>query len=157
MLSDEVRDWMQGRGFDPQRIDGRGEHRDTALILASRRGELQIVLALLDAGADIGLCNMDGTNALWAACVADSFAIAELLLQRGAAIDRQNENGATVLMYAASNGRTRWVDFLIQAGADLRLRSLDDYSALDLASNREILHLLRQADRQRDAESEVGC
>jgi ankyrin repeat protein len=157
MLSDMVSGWMQANGFDPQRIDGRGEHRDTALILASRRGELQIVRELLEAGADIGLCNMDGTNALWAACVADSYAIAELLLQRGVAIDHQNDNGATVLMYAASNGRTQWVEFLIQAGADIRLRSLDDYTALDLAGNIQILRLLQQADKQRHAESEVGC
>jgi hypothetical protein len=36
-------------------------------------------------------------------------------------------------------------------------RTLDGFSAFDLASNIEILRLLRQADKQRHAESEIGC
>ncbi|MEW8637550.1 MAG: ankyrin repeat domain-containing protein [Candidatus Thiodiazotropha endolucinida] len=157
MLSDKTSSWMMDNGLDPQIIDGRGKHQDSALILASRRGELNIVRELLDAGAEVNLRNMDGTNALWAACVADSYAIADLLLQRGADIDNQNDNGATVLMYAASNDRTRWVDYLLGAGADIRLCYLDDYSALDLASNIDILRLLRKADMRLIADSEVGC
>ena len=100
---------------------------------------------------------MDGTDSLWAACVADSFAIAELLRERGVQIDHQNHNGATVLMYAASNSCTEWVDYLMRYGADIRPRSLDGYSALDLAGNRQILRLLSQADQQSLVESEVGC
>ena len=157
MLSDKTNTWMTENGFDPQKINARGNHQDTALILASRKGVLGVVQELLDDGTEINLRNMDGTNALWAACVADSFAIADVLLQRGADIDNQNDNGATVLMYAASNGRTQWVDYLLGAGADIRLRSVDDYSALDLASNVEILRLLGKAEKRLLAESEVGC
>lgn len=157
MLSDKTNTWMTDNGFDPKKINARGNYQDTALILASRKGELNVVQELIDAGVEINLRNMDGTNALWAACVADSFAIVDLLLQRGADIDNQNDNGATVLMYAASNKRTHWVDYLLGAGADIRLRSLDDYSALDLASNVEILRLLRKAEKRLLAESEVGC
>lgn len=157
MLSDRTKVWMNAHGFDPESIDERGQHRDTALILASRRSEMALVQDLLDAGADVNLCNMDGTNALWAACVADSEEIAALLLQWGCDMDNQNENGATVLMYAASNGRTKWVDYLLRAGADIRLRSLDDFSALDLASNIAILRLLRNAEQQNASESLVGC
>ncbi|MES9814701.1 MAG: ankyrin repeat domain-containing protein [Candidatus Thiodiazotropha sp.] len=157
MLSDRTHDWMAANGFDPLAVDGRANHQDTALILASRRGELGIVRELLDAGAVINLCNMDGTNALWAACVADSYTIAELLLQRGIDIDNQNDNGATVLMYAASNGRAGWVDYLLGVGADIRLRSLDDFSALELASNIQILRMLQQAEKHKSFESEVGC
>jgi ankyrin repeat protein len=157
MLIDRTRDWMLENGFEPHKIDARGEHSDTALILASRRGEVDRVRDLLDAGADINLRNMDGANALWAACVADSYPVAELLLQRGVDINNQNENGATVLMDAASNGRTEWVNYLLGAGADIRLRSLDDYSALDLAGNIVILRLLKNADKHQIAESEIGC
>lgn len=157
MLSDRTQSWMTGQGFNPESLDERGQHRDTALILASRRGELEVVKDLLEAGADINLCNMDGTNALWAACVASSEIIADLLLHRGCDIDNQNENGATVLMYAASNGRTEWVDYLLRSGADIRLRSLDDFSALDLASNIAILRMLRNAEQQNATASLVGC
>ena len=147
MLEHSAAQWMTENGFNPESIDGEGKHQDTALILACRRGEAAVVDALLAAGAAVNCRNMDGTNALWAACVADDFSIAERLLEHGADIDNQNDNGATVLMYAASNGKEPWVRFLLQAGADATLRSLDDYTALDLANTVDILRLLR-ADRQ---------
>lgn len=145
MLSERTTQWLRDNGFDPQQPDKPGKYQDTPIILASRRGETAIVEALIAAGVNVNHRNMDGTNALWAAVVADSGEIAERLLAAGADIDNQNDNGATALMYAASNGKTAWVDFLLQRGADPSLHSLDDYSALDLASNVAILRLLRKA------------
>jgi len=143
MMTTTTVQWLERNGFDWREPDRPGRHQDTALILAARRGEKAVVTELLQAGAEVNSRNMDGTNALWAACVADRFDIAEQLLARGAALDNQNDNGATVLMYAASNGKEAWVRFLLQAGADTTLRSLDDYSALDLANTLPILRLLR--------------
>jgi ankyrin repeat protein len=91
---------------------------------------------------------MDGTTALWAACVADDTASAELLLEYGSDINNQNDNGATVLMYAASTGKAKWVHFLLHARADDQLRSLDGYSALELAGTVEILRLLKRASAE---------
>ncbi len=145
MLTTQTVQWLAQHGFDANAPDRPGQYRDTPLILAARRGEAAVVDELLQAGAAVNSRNMDGTNALWAACVADRFDIAERLLAHGAAIDNQNDNGATVLMYAASNGKEAWVRFLLQAGADTALRSLDDYSALDLANTLPILRLLRAA------------
>ena len=149
MFTEKTCSWLAANGFDAAQPDQPGRHQDTPLILASRRGEAAIVDELLAAAVKINQRNMDGTNALWAACVADSFTIAERLLAHGADIDNQNDNGATVLMYAASNGKEAWVRFLLQAGADTALRSLDDYSALDLATTLPILRLLRPQSRQR--------
>jgi ankyrin repeat protein len=143
MLSESVTTWMANNGFNPQQLDYPGKHQDSALILASRRGDWAVVTELVAGGADLNHRNMDGTNALWAAVVAGSYEIAELLLAAGVDIDNQNDNGATALMYAASNGKTSWVEYLLQRGADHTLRSLDDYSALDLACNVEILRMLR--------------
>ena len=147
MLSDNTIQWMTENGFDPQQLNLPGRYGDTPLILASRRGLPVVVADLISAGADIHHRNMDGTNALWAAVVADSIAIAERLLASGADLDNQNDNGATVLMYAASTGKTQWVRFLLEKGADTGLKSLDDFTALDLASNVDILRLLRPSAR----------
>lgn len=136
--------WLADNGFDPQQLDRPGKHEDTPVILASRRGETAIVRELVACGVNINHRNMDGTNALWAAVVANSVEIAELLLEAGVAIDNQNENGASALMYASSNGKADWVKFLLEKGADVTLQSLDDYTALDLASSIEILRLLRR-------------
>lgn len=145
MLSGSTTQWITENGFDPQQLDKPGRHEDTPIILASRQGESSVVDELLKAGVNVNHRNMDGTNALWAAVVADSVGIAERLLDSGVDIDNQNENGASTLMYAASNGKTEWVRFLLEKGADTTLKSLDDYSALDLASNIESLRLLRKA------------
>lgn len=157
MLTQATNDWMMKHGFDPASLNARGRHEDTALILACRQGERTVVSDLLAAGADTALTNMDGTNALWAACVADDFTIADALLRQGIDIDHQNANGASVLMYAASSGRAVWVDYLLHAGADTRLRSLDGFTALELASTRTILQILKNAESMDVEQSKVGC
>lgn len=141
-INAESQHWLADNGFADD-INSIGKYQDTPILLASRRGLLTIVKDLLANGANPNHRNMDGTNALWAAVVADSYAIADLLLAHGVDIDNQNDNGASALMYASSAGKTSWVKYLIERGANTALTSLDDYSALDLAGNRECLRLLR--------------
>lgn len=143
MLSENTKQWLNGNGFDPDDLNRPGRHEDTPIILASRRGEEVVVSELLAAGVDINHRNMDGTNALWASVVANSFTIADTLIAGGADIDNQNDNGATALMYAASNGKPEWVKYLLEKGADSALKSLDDFTALELANTVEILRMLR--------------
>lgn len=143
MLSNNTKSWMSENGFPADEINGRGKYDDTPLILAARHGELDIVKELIAEDADVNARNMDGTNALWAACVADSFAIADLLLANGVELDNQNENGATVLMYSASSDRLNWVEYFLRVGADSALNSLDGFTALELASSIPILKLLK--------------
>jgi ankyrin repeat protein len=145
MLSDATRTWLQENHFDVNDLDKTATHDDTPIILASRRGEVQIVAELIEAGVNINHRNMDGTNALWSAVVANSETVADMLIAHGADIDNQNDNGATALMYASSNSKPEWVKYLLGKGANRTLKSLDDYTALDLANTIEILRLLRKA------------
>lgn len=144
MLSETTRQWLQNQGFDPANPDRPGKHQDSPLILACRRSEAYIAYELMGVGVDLNHRNMDGTNALWAAVVADNFDLAERLLEQGIDIDNINDNGATTLMYAASAGKTQWVQFLLARGAATGYESLDGFTALDLASNIECLRLLRR-------------
>jgi len=57
--------------------------------------------------------------------------------------EHANATGATCLMYAASSGKTAIVRALRALGADTTLRTQDDFSALDMASNLECLQALR--------------
>ena len=68
-----------------------------------------------------------------------------LLINSGVDINHQNDNGATCLMYAASAGKTEIVARLLAAGAHTLVKSLDDFTALDMAANLECLALLRKA------------
>ena len=67
------------------------------------------------------------------------------LIQAGIDIDRQNDNGATCLMYVASNSKPDLVSLLLERGANPRLANHDDFTALDLAGSLPCLKLLRAA------------
>lgn len=139
--------WLQAQGFPPGRTETALENQTTPLMRACQLGELEIVEALLDAGAALDALNGDGNNTLWLACYSGSLAIIDHLVRAGIAIDHQNASGATCLMYAASSGKTEVVARLIEAGADCKLKSQDDFTALDMAANLDCLKLLRATTR----------
>jgi thiosulfate/3-mercaptopyruvate sulfurtransferase len=122
-------------------------HADQAeptLILAARQGRLDI----LGQSAELTAVDRYGNNALWAACFSESSPCIKCLLDAGIDIDYQNPSGATVLIYAASSGKQRVVEQLLQAGANPNIATQDDFTALDLAANRECLRLMKQAVAQ---------
>lgn len=143
-VSQSTHDWLLRSGFDPNDINRTGKYDDIPLTLACRQGREDIAAELIYLGSIINHRNMDGTDPLWACVVSNSFKLAEKLIDLGADIDNQNGNGATVLMYAASAGKAPWVRFFLEQGADTSLKSLDDFTALELASNIECLRLLRK-------------
>lgn len=138
-----ARQWLLDQKFDPANLEQPGINGDTALMQATRAGELAVVAALVQAGADLNAQNNDGNNALWFACFRDRYDLIELLAQAGINLNNQNANGATALMYAASAGKTAMVQALLAAGADAQLTNLDDFRAIDFAANLEILRLLK--------------
>lgn len=46
----------------------RSNQRGTALMLASQKGHLSVVKALIHAGADVNVASQNGTTALYRAC-----------------------------------------------------------------------------------------
>lgn len=146
--------WMAAQGFVGNDINANIANRSTPLMQAARLGELAIAEELLACGAALQPTNLDGNNALWLACFGGNVALVALLIAKGIAINHQNDNGASCLMYAASAGKTEVVECLLKGGADTTLKSLDDFTALDMAANLECLNLLRKASpRQTQLES----
>lgn len=135
--------WLQTQGLNPEDLEQRGSNGDTALMLATRAGELEVVRLLLQAGAVVNARNHDGNNALWFACFRDRDDLIEMLVQAGIDIDNQNDNGATALMYTASAGKTEMVKCLLAKGANADLKNLDDSRAIDMAANFDILRMLK--------------
>lgn len=142
-LSDATAAWLKSEGFSLSDINEVISNNTTPLMHACRHGELAHVQAILAAGALLDLCNSDGNTALWLACYANHVIVIELLIKHGVDLNNQNDNGATALLYAASAGRTESVKCLLAAGADPQLTTVDDFSTLDIAANREILTMLR--------------
>ena len=118
------------------------------LMHAARKGNIEVLNALLARGADPTLLNADSNGALWFACFANSEACLAALVNAGAPLDTQNINGATALIYCASTGKTALVRQLLDAGANAGLMTLDDFTALELAANLQCMRMLKAAAKE---------
>ena len=88
-------------------LDAQDPHAGfTALSWAVLAGEIEIADQLIKAGADVNAKNGGGTRPLHEAGFMGQDEIAALLLENGAAVDVQDEDGATALNYA----QTEWGD-----------------------------------------------
>lgn len=153
-LSEETIQWLIAKGYNSETLNQPSENGDTALMKATREGVNAVVKELIEAGADINARNSDASgglclrnNALWFACFGNHYDLIHLLLAANINIDNQNDNGATVLIYAASAGKTEVVKLLLQYHPNMHLKNLDDYKAIDFASNWEVLRILKNATK----------
>jgi hypothetical protein len=106
----------------------------TPLMSACRGGNLGIMTALIDAGADVN--RHDGRNhwtPLLHALHKQQRAAAALLLLRGADPNQAGGSGETPLMFAALDNDVATVRVLLAHGAKAGARSLSGQSALDIA------------------------
>lgn len=146
--------WLTEHGFPPDDLAATTRNRHTSLMRACQLGELAIAAELLRCGAPLQATNDDGNNALWLACFSGNLELIDLLIASGIDVDRQNDNGASCLMYAASSGKSEVLMRLLLGGASHELKSLDDFTALDMAANIQCLQLLSNAARRTRKEHE---
>lgn len=106
---------------------------ETALMLASLRGQTTLVQRLLQRGAAV---NRPGWSPLHYAATAPDEAPMKLLLTHGAAVDARSPNGTTPLMMAADYGPSACVDLLLAAGAQVDLKNDLGLTAVDFARQR---------------------
>lgn len=148
-LSPQLAHWLLQHGYPCTDLEAVAEHGMTPLMRASKAGDTAIALELIQAGASPYTRNSDGNHALWLACVGANLDTLDVLIRAGSVLDHQNDNGATCLMYAASTGKHAVVEKLLAAGAKPQLKTLDDFSALDMAATIECLRLLRSVENER--------
>ena len=103
---------------------------------ASRDGDIDRVMSLIDRGADIHSRGNYGETSLHYACDSGQTAVASLLLERGADIRSRDNNGWTALHYACDRGRTAIASLLLELGADIHSRDNDGWTALHRACYR---------------------
>ena len=127
--------------------------KQTALILAARRGHLQTVQALLRREADVHPKDKNGLTALMWACKRGHDSIIPLLIARGERNEQDgmpqrlatDKKGMTALMHAAHNGHVQAAEILVVEGWDLLDRNNHGMTALMLAARsgvKEMVHLL---------------
>ncbi len=147
-LSARLAQWLLDHSYPLDDLNAVAEYGMTPLMRASKEGQISIVFDLMQAGAPPDTTNSDGNNALWLACVGANIDTIDLLIRAGIPLNHQNDNGASCLMYAASTGKHAVVEKLLALGADPTLKTLDDFSALDMAATIECLRLLRNVEKE---------
>jgi len=143
LLPEPLNAWLTAHDFRANAAEAIIDNQTTPLMCACRLGELAVVETLVKLGVEVNALNSDGNNALWFACFNGNLGIIDYLVQNGIDLDHQNDNGATCLMYAASASKHTVVERLLAAGADTTLKSLDDFTAVEMAASMECLNLLR--------------
>jgi ankyrin repeat protein len=104
------------------------------LSVAASTGNAAVITALLDAGADPKTAASGGETALMAAARTGRVDAVKALLARGPDVNAQETwRNQTALMWAAVEGHADAVSELARAGANVKVRSLGEFTALMFA------------------------
>jgi ankyrin repeat protein len=110
----------------------------TALHFAIEYNNAAVVRALLSRGADPNAPTRTGKTPLhYAALVREGVDNIIALLDAGADIDEESDDGMTALMLAAREAHAAAVELLLERGAAVDVRSVNGDTALSLAQARE--------------------
>ncbi|MDR3055492.1 MAG: ankyrin repeat domain-containing protein [Zoogloeaceae bacterium] len=119
---------LLNRGMDVNTSDIEG---NTLLMLAARENHPELVALFIGQRAKINARNMHGDSALRLAAYAGRLVIVQRLVEAGAQIEME---GWTPLIYAAFNGHTEVVEYLLAQGANLNAVSESGMTALMAAA-----------------------
>lgn len=108
----------------------------TPLSTASHLGDLIVVKALLQNGANPHLQNKSGSTALIQASHFGHTSVVKCLLEFGANVNQSNDKQTTPLMRAAQEGHHEIVKVLLQHNADVNSQNNEQMTSLLLASQR---------------------
>jgi ankyrin repeat protein len=99
-----------------------GPDGTTAIMYAAANDDLELVRALIKAGANVRTKNQFGTSALTEAAIVGSASIIDVLLKAGADPNTRNPEGETPLMAVARSGNVAAAKVLVEAGADVNAK-----------------------------------
>ena len=103
-------------------VNAKDRDGSTALMIASERGDAEVVKLLLENGADPNAGDTSGYTALMFASYSGDLEIAKLLVKKGADVNARDKDGWTALMFASIEKKTEVADFLRKHGAGKRMK-----------------------------------
>jgi ankyrin repeat protein len=126
----------------------------TALHWAVQRDDLEMVKALLGAGADFRVVNRTGVRPVYLATVNGSASVIDVLLGAGEDANAVlTAEGETVLMLTAQTGNPAAVKLLLDHGADPNVQQLHGQTALMWAARSHTDAVKLLVDRARTLRS----
>lgn len=118
----------------------------TPLILAIEKGMTELVMILLERGANVNLASRSGSTPLIAACKRGNAEIASILLAFSAELDAADFDGNTSVMHACDKGQhLDIISLLVSQGANLERVNSRCQSARDLAKRHSAVVRLLQS------------
>lgn len=135
----------------PQTIDAQTDEGSTPLHLACEQGHKELVLKLLDKGANPYIRNEEGNTALHIAAKEGHIEIMRILLTKSSfALDDTNNKGATPLLLAAESGKIQALELMMTKGAspyivDSAGNAIFHYAASNRIGSQMVKHLLTKS------------
>ncbi len=118
--------------------------KNTHLLNAAERGDVEQIQALLQAGANKDTVNPEGDTPLILAVDSDHHDVVEKLVAARANLEHPGEDGETALILASGQGYTNVVAKLIEAGAKLEAVGQHGKTALICAARSGYSDVVRQ-------------
>ena len=119
-------------------VNATNKHNETALILASHRGNADAMNVLLDTGVDANTVDVKGDTLLHKAIHKDvKLETLQAIIDHGADVNATNKDGATALILACNIGQRIPVEVLLTAGADTTIADASGDTCLHKLFQRE--------------------
>ncbi|XP_077179664.1 ankyrin repeat and SOCS box protein 2 [Paroedura picta] len=127
----------------PGTIDQRTLQEETPLYLATNKGHLECVCALLQAGAEPDIANKARETPLYKACERKNVDAVRLLLQYNADANHRCNRGWTALHEAVGRNDLEIIDLLVKGGAKVESANCYGITSLFVAAESGHLEALR--------------
>uniref|UniRef100_A0A8D0HEN5 Ankyrin repeat and SOCS box containing 2 n=1 Tax=Sphenodon punctatus TaxID=8508 RepID=A0A8D0HEN5_SPHPU len=127
----------------PGTTDQRTLQEETALYIATNRGNLDCLLALLQAGAEPDIANKAKETPLYKACERKNVEAVRMLVQYNADANHRCNRGWTALHEAVARNDLEIIDLLVKGGAKVESKNCYGITSLFVAAESGQLDALR--------------